>query len=72
MNTHNIRVEGLHIYVSDGAAGQRPHLGFVFEGSSDLQKQLRNNDDKLLTSGLKMDTNFTGNHNSIIANSIGK
>lgn len=39
-NTHNVRVEWLHIDVSDGAAGKRPHLGFVFESSSDLQKDI--------------------------------
>lgn len=37
-DTHNVRVEWLHIDVADGAAGKRPHLGFVFESSSDLQK----------------------------------
>ena len=36
ISTHNIRVELFHIDVSDGAAGKRPHLGFVFECSSDL------------------------------------
>lgn len=37
IRTHYVRVEGLHINVSDGAAGKRPDLGFVFESSSDLQ-----------------------------------
>lgn len=37
-STHNIRVERLYIDVSGGAASERPHLGFVFESSSDLQK----------------------------------
>lgn len=36
-NTYNVRIKWLHIDVSDGAAGERPHLGFVFESSSDLQ-----------------------------------
>lgn len=38
-STHYVRVERLHIDVSDGAAGKRPHLGFVFESSSDLQRE---------------------------------
>lgn len=37
VSIHNVRVEWLHIDVSDGAAGKRPHLGFVFESSSDLR-----------------------------------
>lgn len=40
ISTHNIRVELFHIDVSDGAAGKRPHLGFVFECSSDLQQEV--------------------------------
>lgn len=39
--THNVRIEWLHIDVSDGAAGQRPHLGFVLESSSDLPRQAK-------------------------------
>lgn len=34
---HNIWIKWLHIDVADGAAGKRPHLGFVFESSSDLR-----------------------------------
>lgn len=41
IRTHNVGVEGLHINVSDGAAGKRPHFGFVFESSSDLQEEGR-------------------------------
>ena len=39
-STHNVRVEGLHIDVPDGAAGEGPHLGFMFESSSDLKKDV--------------------------------
>lgn len=35
-NTYNVWIKWLHIDVSDGAAGERPHLGFVFKSSSDL------------------------------------
>lgn len=34
---HNVRVKWLHIDVPDGAAGESPHLGFVFESSSNLR-----------------------------------
>ena len=40
-HTHNVGVEGLDVDVADGAAGEGPHLSFVFEGSSDLQEDVQ-------------------------------
>lgn len=39
--THDIRVEGFHIDVSDGTAGERPHFGFMLECRSDLQNKTK-------------------------------
>lgn len=36
--SYNVRVKWLHVDVPDGAAGKSPHLGFVFESSSNLKK----------------------------------
>lgn len=38
ISSYNVRVKWLHIDVPDGAAGESPHLGFVFESSSNLKK----------------------------------
>ena len=40
-HTHNVGVEGLDVDVADGAAGEGPHLCFVFEGSSDLKEEVQ-------------------------------
>lgn len=40
-STHKVRVEWFHIDVSDGAAGKRPYLGFMFESSSNLYNEVK-------------------------------
>lgn len=74
IRTHYVRVEGLHINISDGAAGKRPHLGFVFESSSDLQKEvnpsqtLRNMRQSMLCIHHKLEVVIAENFVPLLAN----
>lgn len=45
-STHDVGVQRLHVDVPYGAAGQSPHLGFVFERRPDLQGETERHEDK--------------------------